>query len=359
MSTKPLMGIVHASEFVEGDQIVWQSSTSARQVLRPIATVRLVPGGHREFVFGLDNAPVASPTLTLPTGIGDELVVLRGQQAIAPWRYGLWSIVDVESTGPDPETARICEVGVVLMRFGQVVDVWSSLIHPECPIPADATAIHGITEAMVADKPTIADVRPQIEAMLARSVATLGYNVWRYDQPLLAGAGVVFSRPVIDVLPLVRARAVDRDGRAARHWKSEAERREGRTYEGPPSIHYRRIGRHSLERVARELGVAGPERGMAEELHRAAWDAVLTGRGGWRLRTWLGPSAAASEAKLREEAARQDAETEVWRAKRDAERQAAAPASVEERIQRLFDDLAKVQAEQTSFLAWRRGAQPP
>lgn len=70
--------------------------------------------------------------------------------------------LDTETTGLH-KTAEIIEVGVV-DNAGRVV--FASLVRPRRPIPADASAIHGITNEMVADAPTWQELWPELGALL-------------------------------------------------------------------------------------------------------------------------------------------------------------------------------------------------
>jgi DNA polymerase-3 subunit epsilon len=67
-------------------------------------------------------------------------------------------VVDVETTGWLEEKGEITEVGAVRLSGGQVTGEFSSLVRPRCPIPADITALTGITDEMVgrAPQPAIA-----------------------------------------------------------------------------------------------------------------------------------------------------------------------------------------------------------
>jgi DNA polymerase-3 subunit epsilon len=60
---------------------------------------------------------------------------------------------DLETTGINISTDRIIEIAVIkLMPNGEVLRK-SNLVNPTIPIPAESTAIHGISNADVADKP--------------------------------------------------------------------------------------------------------------------------------------------------------------------------------------------------------------
>lgn len=73
-------------------------------------------------------------------------------------------VVDVETTGWEPEQAELTEIGAVRLTGGQLTGEFSSLIRPTRPIPADITALTGITEDMVGHAPLAG---PALRAFLA------------------------------------------------------------------------------------------------------------------------------------------------------------------------------------------------
>ena len=67
------------------------------------------------------------------------------------------AIVDTETTGTDPAADRIIELAIVVFEYchatgtvGRVLETYDGLEDPGMPIPPESTAIHGITDAMVA-----------------------------------------------------------------------------------------------------------------------------------------------------------------------------------------------------------------
>lgn len=92
--------------------------------------------------------------------------------------------IDVEATGPKPETDRVIELGIVRLAPDgqQTVRRWR--INPGCPIPPDSTGVHGITDAMVVDEPLFERVAAEIAAELS-GVDLTGYNVRGFDLPIL------------------------------------------------------------------------------------------------------------------------------------------------------------------------------
>lgn len=67
---------------------------------------------------------------------------------------------DTETTGLDPASGRIVEIGAVKFDRRGVIARYNVLINPEMPMPEEAGKVNGITDAMLKDKPLIADVFP-------------------------------------------------------------------------------------------------------------------------------------------------------------------------------------------------------
>jgi DNA polymerase-3 subunit epsilon len=68
-------------------------------------------------------------------------------------------VVDTETTGTDPAVDKVIELAVVAFEYchatgivGRVLGSYDGLEDPGLPIPPSSTAIHGITDAMVAGK---------------------------------------------------------------------------------------------------------------------------------------------------------------------------------------------------------------
>ncbi|MFN8791788.1 MAG: PolC-type DNA polymerase III [Bdellovibrionales bacterium] len=65
---------------------------------------------------------------------------------------------DLETTGTVPGVDAIAEIGAVRFIDGQVDSLFCTLINPGRPIPPGASAVNGITDDMVADKPKVESV---------------------------------------------------------------------------------------------------------------------------------------------------------------------------------------------------------
>ncbi|MCY4388207.1 MAG: 3'-5' exonuclease [Desulfurellaceae bacterium] len=81
-------------------------------------------------------------------------------------------VVDVETTGLSPETDRIISVSLLRVCFATLDrqtnshrlegDTLDTTVNPQRPIPADATRVHGVTNADVADAGPFAEAAQQI-----------------------------------------------------------------------------------------------------------------------------------------------------------------------------------------------------
>lgn len=105
-------------------------------------------------------------------------------------------VFDTETTGVEPDRDRVVELGAICVTRGALTAERRMRINPERPIPASASAIHGIYDADVRDKPVFAAVAERFIAYLnggalgdvnvGGGVAWLAaYNAGGFDVPLL------------------------------------------------------------------------------------------------------------------------------------------------------------------------------
>ena len=153
-----------------------------------------------------------------------------------------YCVFDIETTGFSPVHNRIIEIGAVIIQDGKIVDSYDEFVNPECPIPYRITKLTTITDSMVRDADTIDKVLPRF-LEFTRGAALVGHNV-TFDVSFIAEnakrLGIPFDRVYADTLILSR-------------------------------ILLPRLGRHTLDRVAKELGV------VLTQHHRAVDDATATG----------------------------------------------------------------------------------
>lgn len=118
-----------------------------------------------------------SPRLSVPTveELGPRFAdFLRGLQR--PLVF-----FDTETTGTDPLIDRVVEISMIRVSPDKGVEpprTWR--INPGVRIPIEASEIHGITNADVADKPTFAQIADELLAYL-KGCDLAGFNVGRFD----------------------------------------------------------------------------------------------------------------------------------------------------------------------------------
>lgn len=124
-------------------------------------------------------------------------VAIRGlAEGFAPdasWQEVDVALLDVETTGRDASVDRVVEVGIAVGRHGDVVARYNWLINPGIPIPAEVSAIHHITDDMVADKPRFEAVAPEI-AQALRGCIPAAYNAL-FDRAFMMSE---FARAKVD-----------------------------------------------------------------------------------------------------------------------------------------------------------------
>lgn len=87
-------------------------------------------------------------------------------------------VFDTETTGMNAEGEdRIIEIGALeLVNFVPTGKVYHQYINPERAIPADATAVHGITDADVADKPVYAEIVAAWDDFIGEDAILVAHN---------------------------------------------------------------------------------------------------------------------------------------------------------------------------------------
>lgn len=112
---------------------------------------------------------------------------------------------DLETTGVDTSRDRIVEISMAkIMPDGEEI-VRTRRINPTIPIPAEASAIHHITDEDVKDCPTFRQIAKSLKSFM-EGCDFGGFNSNRFDLPLLveefmrAGVDINFrNRKYIDV----------------------------------------------------------------------------------------------------------------------------------------------------------------
>ena len=122
--------------------------------------------------------------------------------------------LDTETTGIEPGSSEVCEIGMLLTAYDGLVRVegedrtFESLIRPSGPIPPEASAVHHITDEMVSSAPSMAEVLDRVTEMASMADLVSAHNL-PFDLAMLAGSsGGAFPRfepeRMLDTLRLAR-----------------------------------------------------------------------------------------------------------------------------------------------------------
>lgn len=115
--------------------------------------------------------------------------------------------VDLETTGTNPVADRITEIGLVEIDATGKATHWSSLVNPEVPIPSFIQGLTGISNAMVKDAPTFAELAPALHDRL-QGALFIAHNA-RFDYGFLRNAfseaGLPYKADVLCTVKLSRA----------------------------------------------------------------------------------------------------------------------------------------------------------
>jgi len=152
--------------------------------------------GRREFVRGLDGRwmlsdfeprrHLAEPAATPPhaTGRGRSYSPYSPPRSVdEPLHKLSYVVVDTETTGGRAWSGdRITEIAAVVVRDGEIVELFETLVNPERPIPYFITQLTNITWDMVKDAPTFDRVAPDVMRVLEGNVF-VAHNAmfdWRF-----------------------------------------------------------------------------------------------------------------------------------------------------------------------------------
>lgn len=153
----------------------------------------LEAAGHRaeiEMDFALHDVPPVAPAPTETTALVDLPCL----------------VLDTETTGMDPEIDRIVAIGAVRLHGRRLfrTRTFDVLVRPGRRIPASASAVHRITDSMVANAPEVAEVWPGLIETL-RDAAVVGHHV-DFDLAMLRSAVARYGLPWQEPLALDTAR---------------------------------------------------------------------------------------------------------------------------------------------------------
>lgn len=113
-----------------------------------------------------------------------------------------YTVIDLETTGLDPERELIIEFAAIKVRNGIVADTFQSLCDPGFPIPPVIENLTGITTEMVRFCPNPRCVLPDFLDFVGDDYI-LGHNVL-FDIRFIAKSAGVFDNCYIDTMKIFR-----------------------------------------------------------------------------------------------------------------------------------------------------------
>jgi DNA polymerase III subunit epsilon len=178
----------------------------APPVQRPVRLPQIDPlVAPREYPAIIGDVAVQPPRIVAPA---DMLASLS------------YVVVDVETTGARAWAGdRITEIAAVVVRDGEVREVFETLVNPQRPIPPFITALTNISWAMVKDAPVFADVCDRLLDVMQGHVF-VAHNAafdWRFvtaevtraNGRRLSGRQLCTVRLARKLLPQLRSRSLD------------------------------------------------------------------------------------------------------------------------------------------------------
>lgn len=112
---------------------------------------------------------VLQERLGLPPTI--TATIFRGYHRHCPTikqRKLTFNAIDVETANSD--RASICQIGIVQVQDGEIVDRWQTLVDPEAWFDPTNVSIHGIEKQSVAGAPTMPAIRAELRQRLRGSI---------------------------------------------------------------------------------------------------------------------------------------------------------------------------------------------
>ncbi len=112
----------------------------------------------------------------------------------------VYVVLDIETTGLDPERDAIIEIGAVRFKGNRTLDTFNKLINPGRSIPYKIEQLTGITNADVRDAPPLAAILPQLSRFVGHH-PIIGHNI-NFDLSFLRKHGLFADNLGVDTFEL-------------------------------------------------------------------------------------------------------------------------------------------------------------
>ena len=127
--------------------------------------------------------------------------------------------IDLETTGLNPKTDKIIEIGAVKVEAGRVTGSFESLINPGRPLEERIVALTGLTDGELKNAPDITEILAAVMEFIGENTL-LGHSVL-FDYSFLKKAAVnqriEFERQGIDTLRIARRYLPELESRSLDH----------------------------------------------------------------------------------------------------------------------------------------------
>jgi DNA polymerase-3 subunit epsilon len=130
-----------------------------------------------------------------------------------------WAVVDVETTGGPPPNHRITEIAAVIVRDGDIQEVYETLVNPERSIPPFVSRLTNISWDMVKDAPKFSAIVPTLLDKLEGNVfvahnaqfdwSFLSHEIQRASGARITGNQLCTVRLARRLLPHLPRRSLD------------------------------------------------------------------------------------------------------------------------------------------------------
>ncbi len=121
-------------------------------------------------------------------------------------KEGVFTVVDIETTGTDTQYDKITEIGAVKIVNGVITESFQTLVNPEISISERITELTGIDDELVKNAPTIDKVYPDFFKFIENTVF-VAHNAdfdFRFLKNVGKALGYVLKNEVVDTLYLSR-----------------------------------------------------------------------------------------------------------------------------------------------------------
>lgn len=185
--------------------------TAYRMGHRAIAiTDHGVVQGFPEAMLAADAIRKSDPDFKVIYGVEayfvDDMIPVLYGEATGPMS-GSFVVYDTETTGLDPNTEFLTEIGAVVVENGQITETFGTFVNPGKPIPPKIVELTGINDSMVADAPT-PDEAVRMFAEFAKGRVLIAHNAHKFDMRFMhiaaKRAGIELDNAYIDTLPMAQ-----------------------------------------------------------------------------------------------------------------------------------------------------------